>query len=161
MIIVLKPGVSKEDKDSITGQIKDLGLKPVSFDGDERTVINVIGNVLETQREHFRSLRVVEDVVRIVKPYKLASKEHHTQKTVIKVGGVKIGNSDFTVIAGPDSVESKEQILESARIMKENGIKIMRASAFKPRTSPYEFQGMGIEGLKLLKIGRASCRERV
>lgn len=93
----------------------------------------------------------MEKVVRILKPYKLASNEHHPQPTVVRINDVAIGGNNFTVIAGPDSVESEEQIFKSAEIMKKNGIRIMRASAFKPRTSPYAFQGLGIEGLKLLK----------
>ncbi|MFH0874314.1 MAG: 3-deoxy-7-phosphoheptulonate synthase [archaeon] len=87
----------------------------------------------------------------IIDSHKSASNEHHSQPIVIKVGDVAIGGGTFTVIAGPDSVESEDQIIKSAELMKKNGIKIMRASAFKPRTSPYAFQGLGIEGLKLLK----------
>ena len=151
MIIVLKPGTKKEEIDSIIEKIKDRNLKPVAFEGVERTVIHVLGDVREDTTNGWSSIPCVEKVVRILKPFKLASKEHHTQKTIVKVGDVTIGSGDFVVIAGPCSVESEKQIMESAKIMKEKGIKIMRASAFKPRTSPYSFQGMGIEGLKLLK----------
>jgi len=154
MIIVLKLGTKKEEIESLIEKIKGRGLKPVAFEGEERTVIHVIGDTKGEATNGWSSIQCVENVVRILKPFKLASKEHHTQKTIIKIGDVTVGSKDFVVIAGPCSVESEKQIMESARLMKENGIKIMRASAFKPRTSPYAFQGMGIEGLKLLKKAR-------
>jgi len=151
MIIVLKPNTKKEDIEHVKEKLKEKDFKPMPFEGDERTVIHVIGDVRDDSPDEFKSIDCVENVIRILKPYKLASKEHHSQKTIIKIGDVVIGNGDFTVIAGPDSVETEEQIIESAKIMKANGVKIMRASAFKPRTSPYSFQGLGIEGLKLLR----------
>lgn len=154
MIIVLKLGTKKEEIESLIEKIKGKGLKPVAFEGEERTVIHVIGDTKGEATNGWSSIQCVENVVRILKPFKLASKEHHTQKTIIKIGDVTVGSKDFVVIAGPCSVESEKQIMEAARLMKENGIKIMRASAFKPRTSPYAFQGMGIEGLKLLKKAR-------
>ena len=154
MIIVLKLGTKKEEIESLIEKIKGRGLKPVAFEGEERTVIHVIGDTKGEATNGWSSIQCVENVVRILKPFKLASKEHHTQKTIIKIGDVTVGSKDFVVIAGPCSVESEKQIMEAARLMKENGIKIMRASAFKPRTSPYAFQGMGIEGLKLLKKAR-------
>lgn len=151
MIIVLKPKTKKEDIEYVMEKVRDHGWKPMQFEGVERTVIHVIGEIHEDPQNGFRSIPCVEKVVRILKPYKLASNEHHPQPTVVKVGDVSIGGGNFTVIAGPDSVESESQIIESAEIMKKNGIKIMRASAFKPRTNPYSFQGLGVEGLKLLK----------
>ncbi len=154
MIIVLKPRTKKSDIGHVIERVKEKGYKPVPFEGVERTTIHVIGEIHDDTPDIFSSIPCVEKVVRILKPFKLASNEHHPQPTVIKVGDVKIGDGSFTVIAGPDSVESEEQIIESARLMKKNGIKIMRASAFKPRTSPYSFQGLGLEGLKLLKKAR-------
>ena len=154
MIIVLKPGTKKQDIHHVMEKVKEKGYRPVPFEGGERTVIHVVGEIHDDAPNMFSSIPCVENVVRILKPYKLASNEHHPQQTVIKVGGVSIGDGSFTVIAGPDSVESEEQIIESANLMKKNGIKIMRASAFKPRTSPYSFQGLGLEGLKLLKKAR-------
>jgi 3-deoxy-7-phosphoheptulonate synthase len=151
MIIVLKPGTKKEEISSLTEKIKQKGLKPVQFEGVERVVIHVLGDVRDDSADGLRSLPYVETIIRILKPYKLASKEHHSQKTIVRVGDVKIGNDEFVVIAGPCAIENEKQIMESAKMLKERGIKIMRASAFKPRTSPYAFQGMGIEGLKLLK----------
>ena len=154
MIIVLKRGTKKSDIEHVIERVKEKGYKAVPFEGVERTTIHVVGEIHDDTPESFSPIPCVEKVLRILKPYKLASNEHHPQPTVIRVGSVKIGDGSFTVIAGPDSVESEEQIIESARIMKKNGIKIMRASAFKPRTSPYSFQGLGLEGLKLLKKAR-------
>ena len=154
MIIVLKPGTKKQDIRHVMEKVKEKGYRPVPFEGVERTVIHVVGEIHDDAPNMFSSIPCVENVVRILKPYKLASNEHHPQRTVIKIGDVSIGDGSFTVIAGPDSVESEEQIIESAKLMKKNGIKIMRASAFKPRTSPYSFQGLGLEGLKLLKKAR-------
>src|SRR3989344_4131659 len=151
MIIVLKEETSKEEIKDLIEKIKETELRPVEFNGYERTVIHVLGNVTEQTVNSFSSIKCVERVMRILKPFKLASKEHHQGTTVVRVGDVSIGNGEITVIAGPCSIESEEQIMESANIMKKLGIKIMRASAFKPRTSPYDFQGMGIKGLKLLK----------
>jgi len=151
MIIVLKPNTAKEEIASLVTRIKERGLKPVEFDGVERTVIHVLGNVTEEIVNNFSSVSCVEKVMRILKPFKLASKEHHSHTTIVRVGDVKIGNGEVVVIAGPCSVESEEQIMEAAGMLKALGIKIMRASAFKPRTSPYDFQGLGIKGLKLLK----------
>ena len=151
MIIVLKPNVSKEEISDISNKLKERNLKPVEFDGIERTVIHVLGNVTDEIANHFSSFSQVENVVRILKPFKLASKEHKAQKTVITIDNVKIGNGDVVMIAGPCSIESEEQIMESANMLKKLNIKIMRASAFKPRTSPYDFQGLGIKGLKMLR----------
>lgn len=151
MIIVLKSKTKKEEIENLIEKIKEKGLKPVAFEGEERTVIHVLGDTKEEAINGWSSIQCVEKVMRILKPYKLASKEYHSQKTIVKAGNVEIGGNDFVVIAGPCSVENEKQIMESAQLMKENGIKIMRASAFKPRTSPYAFQGMGIDGLKLLK----------
>lgn len=151
MIIVLKPKTKKDDIKAIVEKIKSRGLKPVEFDGVERTVIHVLGDVRDDHVNGYKSMDCVEKVIRILKPFKLSSKEHHAQKTVIKVGDIEIGGDDFAVIAGPCSVENEEQIMKTAKLLKKMGVKIMRASAFKPRTSPYDFQGLGIEGLKLLK----------
>jgi 3-deoxy-7-phosphoheptulonate synthase len=152
MIIVLKPKTEKSDIKRVMDKVVEHGWKPMPFHGVERTVIHVIGEIHDEDPQNgFKSMPCVEKVVRILKPYKLASNEHHPQPTVIRIGDVEIGADNFTVIAGPDSVESEDQIIKSAELMKKNGIKIMRASAFKPRTSPYSFQGLGIEGLKLLK----------
>lgn len=151
MIIVLKPHTKKKDIDAVKERIIEKGWKPVSFEGVERTVIHVHGTIRENEPDKWKSIDCVEDVLRILKPYRLASKEHKFQQTIVKSGDVTFGNGEFVIIAGPCSIENEAQIMKIAHILKEKGIKIMRASAFKPRTSPYAFQGLGIEGLKLLK----------
>lgn len=151
MIIVLKPQATPEQVENLKGMIQEKKLNPVPFDGEERIVIHVLGDTRDEYSKAWKALDFVENVVPILRPYKLSSKEHHTLKTIVRVGDVKFGDTEFVVIAGPCSVESEEQIMRAANIIKGMGLKIMRASAFKPRTSPYSFQGLGIEGLKLLK----------
>ncbi len=151
MIIVLKPDALEEDIKHLMEIIEEKGFKPFKSEGELRTLIHVIGDVRDDSPTLFKSMRCVEKVMRVLKPYKLASREHHDQTTIVDVGDVKIGNGEFVVIAGPCSVENEEQIMATARILKKMGVRIMRASAFKPRTSPYDFQGLGLEGLKLLK----------
>ena len=136
MIIVLKKNKEKKDIEKIVERIKEKGWKPVAFEGVERTVIHIHGDVRDDEPEKWKSIDCVEKVMRILKPYKLASKEHHAEQTVVKAGDVSFGNGDFVVIAGPCSIESEEQIMSVANKLKKLGIKIMRASAFKPRTNP-------------------------
>ncbi|MFH1439395.1 MAG: 3-deoxy-7-phosphoheptulonate synthase [Candidatus Woesearchaeota archaeon] len=155
MIIVLKQNTKQEEIDNVIRLVEEKGLKPVPFQGVERTVVHVQGDV-RAESNNFASLDCVEKVVKILKPFKLASREHHAETTVIKIENslgidVSIGNGEFVMIAGPCSAESEDQLMKAAKLLKEMGVKIMRASVFKPRTSPYDFQGMGIEGLKLLK----------
>ncbi len=152
MIIVLKPNTAKAEIETISTLIKEKNLEPLVFEGIERTVIHVLGNIRDdTLIDAWQSRNSVEKVLRILKPYKLASNEHKSKKTVISVGDVTIGNGGFTVIAGPCAVENKAQVAEAARLLRGMGLRIMRASAFKPRTSPYAFQGLGQEGLEILK----------
>jgi 3-deoxy-7-phosphoheptulonate synthase len=150
MIIVMKPNTKKEDVDIIINKIEENKLKAVPLYGTERTVIAVIGDSRK-YNVGWQAMNGVESVKKILDNYKLASREHHPKGTQIQIGKSKLGNGDFVVIAGPCSIENEKQIMESAKIVKEQGINIMRASAFKPRTSPYSFQGLGLEGLKLLK----------
>ncbi|MBN2421851.1 3-deoxy-7-phosphoheptulonate synthase [Candidatus Woesearchaeota archaeon] len=151
MIIVMKPHIPKEEIERVIDKIKSKGLEPVPLYGVERTVIAVIGDSRKYEIDGLKAIKSIEKITKILKPYKLASREYKSETTVIKVEDVEIGNDDFTVIAGPCSIENEEQIMTIAGILKDMGIRIMRASAFKPRTSPYSFQGLGIKGLKLLK----------
>ncbi|MEK6949290.1 MAG: 3-deoxy-7-phosphoheptulonate synthase [Nanoarchaeota archaeon] len=151
MIIVIKPKAKKEDIARLKEKIREKGLKYLTFMEKDHILLQVVGDAKEIETDGWSSMKCVENVVQISKEYPLASKEHHQQKTLIPIGDKVLGSEDFVVIAGPCSVESDAQIMESAKIMKKLGIRIMRASAFKPRTSPYAFQGMGIEGLKLLQ----------
>jgi len=154
MIVVLKPGTKKEEFDHVIDRVKEYGFKPHPIIGEERTVIACVGDERgKAQLQQLESLEYVENVVPILKPFKLASKETRP-RTVVKIGNVEFGNSQFVVIAGPCSVESREQIILSAEIVKKAGAQMLRGGAFKPRTSPYSFQGLEEEGLKLLAEAR-------
>ena len=157
MIVVLKAGATEAQQKHVIAKVKDLGFKPHPIVGAERTVIACIGDDRDkAQLQTLGSLSYVESVMPILKPYKLASKETTKERTVVKVGNVAIGGSQFVVMAGPCSVESRSQIVKSAEIVKAAGAQILRGGAFKPRSSPYSFQGLEEEGLKLL----AAARER-
>ena len=152
MIILMKKNATQEQIDHVTEWIDSVGYKPHLSRGVERTLIGAIGD--ERGKVHLKSagsLPGVEKVVPILKPYKLAGREFQENDTVVRVGDVPIGGGEFTVIAGPCSVESEEQMMECGYVAKKAGAKILRGGAFKPRTSPYSFQGMEEEGLKLLK----------
>ena len=151
MIVVMKKEAKKESVQKVVRLIEDKKLKPVLLQGIERTVIAIIGDERILGIGLLRALPEVDKVMEVLKPYKLASLEFHSERTVIDVDGVKIGGKNGVFMAGPCSVESKEQMTEIAKSIKKSGAKILRGGAFKPRTSPYSFQGMGEEGLKLLK----------
>ncbi len=154
MIIVLKPEASKENYDHVIDRVKEYGFKPHPIVGEERTVIACVGDERDKMQLHqLESLDYVESVMPILKPFKLASKETKP-RSVVKVGNIEIGNSQFVVMAGPCSVETKEQILLSAEQVKKAGAHILRGGAFKPRTSPYSFQGLEEEGLKYMAEAR-------
>jgi 3-deoxy-7-phosphoheptulonate synthase len=140
-----------EQIENVLETIKKLGFRPHISYGEERTVIGVIGNERQISDSIFKSLPGVENVIPILKPYKLVSREFKKESTIIKVGDVLIGNGHQAVIAGPCSVENEEQIIQSALIAKKYGANLLRGGAYKPRTSPYTFQGLGLEGLKLLQ----------
>jgi 3-deoxy-7-phosphoheptulonate synthase len=152
MIILMKKNVTQEQIDQVTEWIASVGYKPHLSQGVERTLIGAIGD--DRGKIHLKAaafLPGVEKVVPILKPYKLAGREFHENPTVIRVGEARIGGGEFTVMAGPCSVESEEQLTECGYVVKKAGAKILRGGAFKPRTSPYSFQGLEEEGLKLLK----------
>ncbi|MCX6767719.1 MAG: 3-deoxy-7-phosphoheptulonate synthase [Candidatus Micrarchaeota archaeon] len=151
MIIVMKEGATKQQVEHVKEKIAALGLRTFVSKGIERTIIGMIGDDRVVSSDAIQALPGVENVVPVLKPYKLASREAHPKDTVIRVDGVTIGGGEFTVIAGPCTVESEGQLMEAARAVKESGAKVLRGSAYKPRTSPYDFQGMGEEGLKLLR----------
>ncbi|MDA8171082.1 MAG: 3-deoxy-7-phosphoheptulonate synthase [Nitrospiraceae bacterium] len=156
-IIVLKPGAADEQIRHIIKKLEGLGLTAHLSKGTERTVIGVIGDtskVTEDTDDGFRAIPGVESVMRILKPFKLASREFKKTPTVIKVGETAIGGRKICVIAGPCSVESKAMMIETAKQVKKAGASFLRGGAFKPRTSPYSFQGLGEEGLKYLEASR-------
>lgn len=151
MIIVFGKNVSEKQIDDVVKHIESKGLRANISRGTEKTIIGAIGDERKLSKEQLESFSGVEQVLPILKPYKLASREVHPENTVINVKGIKIGGNDIVIMAGPCSVESEEQLMESAKAVKAAGAKILRASAYKPRTSPYDFQGMGVEGLKIIK----------
>ena len=150
MIILLKYGASKLDADEIVSQISSMGLKPLYMPGVERTVIGAIGDERVLEKLHFENHPAVERVDKILTPYKLVCRDLHPIDTVVSIDGVLIGGGHFAVIAGPCAVESEEQMFKVAEIVKKSGGNALRGGAFKPRSSPYSFQGLGIEGLKIL-----------
>ncbi len=156
MIIVMKAGAAKKDKEEVLKRIRELGYKPHVIHGATRDVIGAIGDERgKLVLQSLESLHGVESVVPILQPYKLASTEVKKEPSQVKIAdGVVIGGEKIIVMAGPCSVESEEQIMESARAVKAAGAHILRGGAFKPRTSPYSFQGMEEEGLKLLAKAR-------
>jgi 3-deoxy-7-phosphoheptulonate synthase len=152
MIIVMKRNATQEQIDHVIEWIESVGYKPHPSFGVERTIIGALGDDRgKAQLKAAEHLPGVEKTVPILKPYKLAGREVTAGNTVIRVGDVEIGSGQFIIMAGPCSIESEEQLMECAYIAKKGGAHILRAGAFKPRTSPYSFQGMEEEGLKLLK----------
>ena len=157
MIVVLKAGATEDDARELLGKIESAGLKPLHMPGTERTVLGAIGDERILETLHLDNHPMVERVEPILSRYKLVSRELHPHDTVIDVGGVPVGGSRFTVVAGPCSVESREQMSETAAAVKQAGASILRGGAYKPRTSPYSFQGLGEEGLQIM---REVCREQ-
>ena len=154
MIIKLKNNITREEYQDICNRIIELGLTPKNVDSENHKVLNVLGDTSKVDENNIISWPGVTDVTRIQVPYKLVSKLSHPEPTVIDVCGVKIGGDNFTVMAGPCSVENHDQIVSIASDVKVSGAKILRGGAYKPRTSPYAFQGLALEGLDLLKEAR-------
>ncbi len=155
MIIVIKPHTSRAQIDEVIAEVQKLGYDPRPIFGTELTVIAAIGD--ETTHHRLESLNAmpqVEKVMAVQKRFKLVSRESHPGNSIIDVDGVKIGGGNFVLMAGPCSVESEEQLLSTAHAVKAAGATILRGGAFKPRTSPYEFQGLGSEGLRLLSLAK-------
>ncbi|HID96436.1 MAG TPA: 3-deoxy-7-phosphoheptulonate synthase [Candidatus Latescibacteria bacterium] len=155
MIVVMKRGATKEQIKHVCDRIKDLGYRPHPIYGVERTVIGAIGDERGKVRlQSLESLEGVERVVPILHPFKLAGRELKKERTIIRVGDIQIGGNQFVVIAGPCAVESRDQIMSTAKEVKKAGATFLRGGAFKPRTSPYSFQGLQKEGLELLAEAR-------
>ncbi len=154
MIIKLKNSITNKEYLDLCAKIEELGLTPRNVDSENHKVLNIIGDTSKVDETTISSWPGVSNVTRIQVPYKLASLEAHPEPTIIDVCGVKIGGDNFTVMAGPCSVESEEQIISVAHDVKASGAKILRGGAYKPRTSPYAFQGLALEGLDLLKEAR-------
>ncbi len=154
MIVVMKGTATAAEIDSVVRQVETMGYRAHLSQGTERTIIGVVGDDRPVQPHNFEMMSGVEQVVRILQPFKLASRDFHPENTVINVRGVEVGGPRITLIAGPCSVESRSQLLETACAVREAGADILRGGAFKPRTSPYAFQGMGEDGLELLAEAR-------
>ena len=155
MIVVMKKGASREEIQHMIERVEALGLKAHPIFGTERTVIAAIGEKRDEHRQSLESGPGVAEVVPILAPYKVASREVKAEPTVIRVGSLTVGNSHVGMIAGPCSVENEEQTLSTARAVKAAGATALRGGAFKPRTSPYSFQGLKEDGLKILAAARA------
>ncbi len=151
MIVVMSPSATKENLEHVIKKIESFNLRTHLSTGDERTIVGVIGDKKIIANLEMEMMDGVEKAVRITEKYKLVSREFDPNNSVIDVDGVKIGGDEIIVMAGPCAVESAEQLRESARAVSNCGAKILRGGAFKPRTSPYDFQGLGAEGLKLLR----------
>jgi len=150
MIVVLKSGSNTEQVDNLKQWLHSMGLETHVSEGAAQTIIGLIGDTSVVDMDLIRSLDIVEKVQRIQEPFKNANRKFHAEDTIVDVGGVKIGGGKFRLIAGPCSVESKEQICFVAEKVKESGAGMLRGGAFKPRTSPYAFQGLRAEGIDLL-----------
>ena len=157
MVVVMQKGATPEARERVVAEVEALGFTPHVSEGESRTLIGAIGPApTEEIREQLRALPGVETVVRITKPYKLASREFRHDDSAVRIGGVVTGAGRFTVAAGPCGVESREQLAAAAEIAHRHGAHVLRGGAFKPRTSPYAFQGLGAEGLVLLAEARAA-----
>jgi 3-deoxy-7-phosphoheptulonate synthase len=152
MIISMRPHATREEIDHVCERIREFGYKVHSIEGEERVVIGVVGiGDVTACLESLEATPGVEGAVRISAPYKFVSKEFKKERTQVRVDGLEIGGDEFIVMAGPCSVESERQIMVTAEEVRKAGARILRGGAFKPRTSPYDFQGMELEGLKLLR----------
>ena len=150
MLIVMKPDAAETDVDRVLDIIETLGYRGHVMPGENRTAIGITGNRGSVDPAHFENLPGVASAIRVTKPYKLISKELRPEKSVIKVGTGTIGGDELAMIAGPCAIETREQLFAAAEAVAASGAKFFRGGAYKPRTSPYAFQGLGVEGLKML-----------
>jgi 3-deoxy-7-phosphoheptulonate synthase len=154
MLIVMQPGAAKEQVQKVIAAIEQQNLSAHIIEGVEQTVIGAVGESHSVAKEIFEILPGVLTVTRVSQPYKLASRQFHPQDSVFKLDGFEVGGNEITLIAGPCSVESRNQLLETAQAVREAGANALRGGVFKPRTSPYAFQGLGEEGLEFLAEAR-------
>ena len=150
MVVVMSPAAAPEDVDAVVQRVEQAGGSAFVSRGEQRTIVGLVGDVVRFQALNLRVMAGVLDVVRVSRPYKLVSRENHPEATTVSVGGVPIGPGTFTLIAGPCAVETPEQTLAAARMAQSAGATLLRGGAFKPRTSPYAFQGLGERGLRIL-----------
>ena len=155
MIVVLKPNTDAAKQEQLTHWLEDMGVRVHVAVGDYQIVLGLIGNTDQIDADLIESLDIVDSVKRVTESFKTCNRKFHPEDTIVQVGDVKIGSGNFALIAGPCSVETEEQIVGIAKAVKASGADLLRGGAFKPRTSPYDFQGLKAEGLELLKIARA------
>ncbi|HUK69816.1 MAG TPA: 3-deoxy-7-phosphoheptulonate synthase, partial [Streptosporangiaceae bacterium] len=155
MVVVMAQEATAEDVDAVVKLVRTAGGEAFVSRGVSRTIVGLVGDIDQFHALNLQSLRGVTDVIRISVPFKLVSRENHPERSVIRVGGVPIGPDTLTVIAGPCAVETPEQALAAAQMAKAAGAALLRGGAYKPRTSPYAFQGLGEKGLKILAEVRA------
>ena len=156
MIAVLKKTATKDQIESLKSWFENKGLKVNESQGEFCTVLGLIGDTTQVDIEMLQGLDIIESVTRVSEPFKKANRKFHPEDTVVDCGGVKIGGGNFAVMAGPCSVESKEQIIETAKRVQDAGATLLRGGAFKPRTSPYDFQGLKEKGIDLLLEAKAA-----
>jgi 3-deoxy-7-phosphoheptulonate synthase len=156
MLVVMQSHATQGEIDAVVAAVRGMGLTPHPLPGAMRTAIGITGNVGAVDPRALEVLPGVMELIRVTKPYKLASREMHPADTTVKLSQTTIGPGTFTIIAGPCSVEDEAMILQTAEFLRENGVRLLRAGAYKPRTSPYAFQGLGRDGLDIL----ARARER-
>ena len=154
MIIVMRQDATHRDVSNVIVRVERMGRQVHLSEGDERTIIGVVGDGRPLEHEPFEQMSGVEKCVAVVSPFKLASRDFRPQDTQVKLNGVKAGGNRVLVVAGPCAVEGREQLLETARAIKKAGATVLRGGAFKPRSSPYSFQGLGLDGLKMLAEAR-------
>jgi 3-deoxy-7-phosphoheptulonate synthase len=154
MIIIMRMGAAQEEIQNVVQHVNDLGFRTHLSQGEERTIIGVIGDERPVDKDALAHIQGVERIVPILRPFKLASRDFQPHDTQIKINGHIIGGQQLTIMAGPCAVESREQILETAQLVKEAGAHLLRGGAYKPRTSPYSFQGLGEEALVYLAEAR-------
>ncbi len=154
MLVVMRPGATRQEVARVEERVRELGFIPHTMPGEHTTAIGITGNPGPIDPGLFEELAGVAEAIQVTHPWKLVSREVRAENTVVDVSGVKIGGPDLVVMAGPCAVESREQTLIDARAVKKGGAHLLRGGAFKPRTSPYSFQGLGEEGLRILAEAR-------
>jgi 3-deoxy-7-phosphoheptulonate synthase len=156
MLVVMRSHATGEEIERVLAEIRGMGLTPHPMPGPTRTAIGITGNTAAVDARALEVMPGVFELLRVTKPYKLASREMHEHDTIVRTGQGTFGDGGFAIIAGPCSVENEAMILRTAEWLMERGVRFLRAGAYKPRTSPYAFQGMGLEGLAILKKARAA-----
>ena len=161
MIVIMKHGATAAQIANVTARVEQSGCQAHLSEGSEHTIIGVVGNGRPIDRTQIEVMPGVDRTVPILRPFKLASRQFHPENTIVPINGIKVGGEQVIVMAGPCSVESHEQVMETAKGVKAAGAQMLRGGAFKPRTSPYSFQGLGEEGLRILADARIVRKQKL